>query len=164
MKYLLLIVGVAALSAVTISSTRSRLAPFAAAAYPQQQPALNGRWRVKFNLSGIGEKNLTADFDADGSASLLLLDAGPDNKAAAKPIPGAWSQTTNGRVSFSAEVELPYGTCCREIGTLVFKGKFDSQHSLSGKAVFIGTTTDDENYNGFRSTTGTFTAVATAKQ
>jgi len=74
--------------------------------------SLTGRWHVKFNLSGIGEKNLMFDALARGAGSFLLLDAGPNNKPAAFPVSAAWSDTTNNRVSFSGEVELPLGTCC----------------------------------------------------
>ena len=120
---------------------------------------LVGRWRVKFTLSGIGEKNLVFDSQAKGSGSFLLLDTGPDNKPVATSLPAAWSQTTNDRVSFSGEVELPIGTCCREVGTLIFKGKFSSSNSISGKAIFVTSTVDEENCLGFRSMLGTFTAT-----
>lgn len=128
-------------------------------AAPAQSASLAGRWRVKFNLSGIGEKNLIFDAQARGAGSFLLLDAGPDNKPAATPVSAAWSDTTNNRVSFSGEVELPLGTCCREIGTLVFKGKQTSSDTITGKAIFIGITEDEENFNGYRSTVGSFTAT-----
>jgi hypothetical protein len=120
---------------------------------------LAGRWRVKFNIPGVGEKNLIFDAQARGAGSFLLLDSGPDNKPADVPLSAAWSETTNSRVNFSGEVELPIGTCCREVGTLIFKGKQTSGDSITGKAIFIGTTEDAENFNGFRSMPGSFTAT-----
>ena len=120
---------------------------------------LHGRWRVKFNLSGIGEKNLIFDSQGEGSGSFLLLDTGVDGKPESHPLAASWSQTTNNRVSVSGEVELPLGTCCREIGTLIFKGEFNSNDVIAGKAIFITSTVDEENSNGFRSTVGTFTAA-----
>ena len=125
----------------------------------KQFAEVTGKWRVKFNLSGTGEKNLVFDAKAKGSGSFLLLDTGPDNKLVPDPLPAVWSLTTNGRVDFSGQVELPLGTCCRETGTLILKGKFASSKSISGKAIFIASTEDEENFNGFRSTVGTFTAV-----
>ena len=122
-------------------------------------PNLSGRWGVKFKLSGIGERNLIFESQARGSGSFMLLDTGPDNKPETAPRPAVWSQTTNNRVSLSGEVELPIATCCRETGTLIFKGKFISNDSIAGKAIFVGSTTDEENFNGFRSTIGTFTAT-----
>ena len=129
---------------------------------PSQPASLPGRWRVKFTLGGIGEKSLIFDLQAKGFGSFQLLDARPDNKSIA-PLPAVWSETTNDRISFSGEVEFPLGTCCREMGTLMFKGKFDSTNSMSGKAIFVGCTIDEENFNGFRSTVGSFTATRAVK-
>ena len=134
-----------------------------AIASPSQAGNLVGRWQVKVNLAGIGEKNLVFDAQAKGSGSLVLLDAGPEDKRMPTRLPAAWSQTTNDRVSFTTEVELPLGTCCREMGTLIFKGKFDSTNSISGKAIFVGSTIDEENFNGFSSTVGIFTATRLGK-
>ena len=121
-----------------------------------------GRWQVKFYLSGVGEKKLILESKANGAGSFLLLDAGVDNAPSSNPLTASWSQATNDRVNFSGEAELPLGTCCREVGTLVFKGKFKTNNSISGKAIFIGSTEDEENYNGFRSMTGTFVATRDA--
>jgi hypothetical protein len=130
---------------------------------PAQVSNVVGRWRVKFSLSGTGDKNLLFDSQPNGVGSFLLLDTGPDNKPAEAPLPALWSQTGNDRVNFSSEVELPFGTCCREIGTLILKGKFDSGNSIKGRAIFIASTEDEENFNGFRSMLGTFTAARVLK-
>jgi hypothetical protein len=117
-----------------------------------------GRWRVKFTMAGL-EKNLIVVSQPRGVASFLLLDTGPDDKPVADPQPAAWSQLTNDRVSFSGEAELPIGTCCREIGTLSFKGKFTSSNAISGKLLFVTSIDDEESPNKLRSVTGTFTAT-----
>jgi len=119
---------------------------------------LNGRWHVKFTLSGI-EKNLTFDSKANGVGSFLLLDTGPDNKAVPDTVPAIWTQLTNDRVSFSGQAELPIGTCCREIGTLVFKGRFESANSLSGRFLFVTSVDEEESPYKYRSLVGTFTAT-----
>jgi len=149
-----------------ISLVRAQYPSFEAAARPVEAPQrvprdtkLSGRWRVKFDMSGMGEKNLLFDAQGRGVGSFLLLDTAPDGQSADEPQPGAWSQTTNNRVNFSGEVELPIGTCCREVGTLVFKGNFNSPKSISGKAIFVASTTDAENCIGFRGMLGTFTAT-----
>lgn len=118
-----------------------------------------GRWRVKFVLSGGVQKNLVFQAEAKGSGSFLLLDTGVDDKPVTTPQPAAWSQLTNDRVSFSGEVELPLGTCCREIGTLMFKGKFTSSNSISGKLVFVTSVDEEESPYKLRSLVGTFTAT-----
>ena len=124
----------------------------------QSEPSLAGRWRVKFSLSAGTEKNLILEVKPKGSGTFLLLDTGPDNKPVLDPQPAVWSQIENGRVSVSGNVELPLGTCCREVGTLIFKGTYASKDSIKGKTIFITSTTDEENLIGFRSDVGTFTA------
>jgi hypothetical protein len=130
-----------------------------AAVLATQGTNLSGRWQVKFNLSGVGEKNLLFQAHIKGSGSFLLLDTGPNGESVTDVLSAAWSQPTNDRVNFSGEVELPIGTCCREIGTLILKGKFTSSNSISGKAIFVASTVDEENYTGFRSMLGSFTAT-----
>jgi hypothetical protein len=127
-------------------------------ATPKESVNPIGRWRVKFTMAGL-EKNLILVSRTGGVASFFLLDTGPDDKAVPGPQPAAWSQLTNGRVSFSGEAELPLGTCCRELGTLIFKGKFSSANSLAGKVIFITSVDEEENPNKFRSLVGTFTAT-----
>ncbi len=119
---------------------------------------LTGRWRVKFALKGDVEKNMVFDSKAKGVGSFLLLDTGPDDKPVPEPLSAAWSQLTNGRVSFSGEVELPLGTCCREIGTLIFKGKFVSTNSIAGRLIFVTSVDEEESPYKFHSTVGDFTA------
>ena len=120
---------------------------------------LTGRWRVKFTFAGRTEMNLILDAQAKGAGTFLLLDTAPDSKPETSPRPAAWLQTTNERTGFSGEVELPIGTCCRETGTLIFKGKFASNNSLSGKVIFVGSTEEEENPIGFRAMVGTFSAT-----
>lgn len=130
-------------------------------AWGQATPAhsLVGRWKVKFSLRGVGENNLLFEAKAQGVGSFQLLDTGPDKKPVAELVPSVWSETTNDRISFSGNFDLQLGECCRELGTVIFKGKFLSNDSISGKAIYVGTTVDEENFNGYRSTVGDFTAV-----
>ena len=121
-----------------------------------------GRWQVKFTVEGV-EKNLVLDAQPRGVASFQLLDTAPDNKPVPEAQPATWSQLTNDRVSFSGEVELPLGTCCREIGTLILKGKFSSKGSIAGKVVFVTSVDDEESAYKFRSAVGTFTATRVPK-
>lgn len=129
------------------------------AAVPRTEAmSLIGRWRVKFAFRDGGDKNLIFNSQTKGSGSFLLLDTGPDDKPVPDPEPAAWSQLTNDRVSFSGEVELPIGTCCREWGTLIFKGKFISRNSISGKLIFVTSVDEEESPYQFRSLVGTFLA------
>ena len=120
---------------------------------------LPGRWRVTFSLAGDASKNLIFDSKAKGAGSFQLLDTGPDNKPVPEPVPAAWSELTNNRVSISGEVELPIGDCCREIGTLILKGKFKSNSSITGGLIFVTSTEEEESTYKYRSHIGTFTAT-----
>jgi hypothetical protein len=123
------------------------------------EPKLTGRWRVKFSLVQTKDKNLIFEAKAKGSGAFRLLDTAPNDKPVADPLPAVWSEIDNGRVSFASNVELPLGTCCRETGTLIFKGTYDGDNSIKGRAIFIASTTDEENFIGYRSDVGTFTAT-----
>lgn len=122
-----------------------------------QTAKLSGRWQVKYTLTANGEKNLIIEFRENGSATMTLLDTAADGKTPSAPQPVIWSQIQD-RINFSSEVELPIGTCCRDVGTLMLKGKVEKDGSISGKSIFVTSTIDDENFTGFRSMVGTFTA------
>jgi hypothetical protein len=142
---------------IAFQATPPRTAPG-----PEQTIVPVGRWQVKFTMEGV-EKNLIVVAEARGVASFLLLDTAPDNKPVADPQPAAWSKLTNDRISFSGEVELPIGACCREIGTLIFKGKFRSKNSIEGKLIFVTSVDEEESPYRFRSAIGTFTATRVLK-
>lgn len=150
-------VFICALSLVSILTIQGTASSVAAKA-PPPAAKIEGRWRVKFLLTGL-EKNLLLTSRAKGVASFLLLDTAPDDKPEAAAKPATWSQLTNDRVSFSGEVELPIGTCCREIGTLIFKGRFLSNDSISGKLIFVTSVDEDESPYKLKSVVGTFTAT-----
>lgn len=124
----------------------------------QPAPRVEGRWRVKFKLDGL-EKNLEFEAKEKGAGSFKLLDTGVDDKPVADPVPGVWSKLTNDRVSFSGETELPLGTCCREIGTMMFKGRFTSANAIAGTLIFVTSVDQEESAFKFRSEVGTFEAT-----
>lgn len=133
------------------------LSLFAVGVRAQSATNLHGRWRVTFKMSGL-EKNVIFESRDNGSGSFKLLDTAPDDKPVAQPVPGVWSQLTNDRVSFSGEAELPIGTCCREVGTMIFKGKFTSNNAIQGTLIFVTSVDQEESAFKFRSEVGTFTA------
>ena len=119
---------------------------------------LRGRWHVTFKMDGL-EKNVIFEASDNGSGSFKLLDTALDDKPVAHAVPAVWSQLTNDRVSFSGEAELPIGTCCREVGTMIFKGKFTPQNTISGTLIFVTSVDQEESAFKFRSEVGTFTAT-----
>jgi hypothetical protein len=131
---------------------------------PSAGGKLTGRWRVSFGLNGDPKKNLIFETKEKGEGAFYLLDTGPDNKPVPDLVPVTWRELTNSRVSFSGEVELPLGTCCREFGTLMFKGKFESADSIKGTLVFVTSVDEEESPYKFHSAVGTFTATRVANK
>jgi hypothetical protein len=122
-----------------------------------------GKWTVKFSLSRGDEHTLLFEFQPKGLGSFLLLNPKPDDSAGAVAQPAVWAGITNERVSFSGHLELQLGTCCREVGTLIFKGKPNSNNSMTGKLIFVTSVEEDESPYKFRSEVGTFTATRVTK-
>jgi hypothetical protein len=116
-----------------------------------------GRWQVKFTLLDSSEKNLIFTAQENGEGTFQMLDTGPDNKPVAGLQAAAWSFTDN-NLSFSGEVELPVGTCCRQAGTLIFKSKLNSANATSGRIIFVTNVEEDESPYKYHTTVGTFTA------
>jgi hypothetical protein len=140
------------------------LAAGVSAASAQTSNTLNptGRWQVKFTLMNSSEKNLVFTADEAGDGSFQLLDTGPDDKPVRDLQAASWS-LAKGSLSVSGEVELPIGTCCRETGTLIFKAKFVSKNSLSGKLIFVTNIDEEESPYRFHATIGTFSATRLPK-
>lgn len=131
-----------------------------ASARPAETVNLVGKWLVKFNLSRGGpENNLLLEAQPKGLGSFTLLDPKKEDTAAAVAQPAVWAELTNARVSFSGHLELQLGTCCREIGTLIFKGNVSSNNLISGKLIFVTSVDEEESPYKFRSEVGTFTAT-----
>ena len=128
-------------------------------ALQQQSKPLDpvGRWQVKFTLLDSSEKNLIFTAQENGEGTFQMLDTGPDNKPVAGLQAAAWSFTDN-NLSFSGEVELPVGTCCRQAGTLIFKSKLNSANATSGRIIFVTNIEEDESPYKYHTTVGTFTA------
>ena len=120
---------------------------------------LTGRWRVTFSITGDPEKHLIFEVKPKGAGSFQLLDTGPDDKPVADLAPVVWSEIENNRVSFASEIEMQLGTCCRQFGTLIFKGKFKSKTEVTGGIIFVTSIDEEESPYKYRSHIGTFTAT-----
>lgn len=131
----------------------------ASRALQTQPPAFDpvGRWRVTIVLDGVKEE-VIFEGRPRGSGSFLMSAGTSNEKPSITWLPAVWSRNA-GRISFSGDGELPLGTCCREVGTVVLKGKFESRDSIAGKVVFVTSTDDDESPFKLRSAVGTFTAI-----
>ena len=119
---------------------------------------LAGRWKVKFKFSGSEEHTLRFDAQSDGKGAFLLLDTVSSLIPPAEPTKAQWEQAAPDQATFSGAIEFPIGNVGRDAGTLVFKGKFDSADSISGKVSFFREGQDLKNPATIPAKTGDFTA------
>ena len=118
---------------------------------------LAGRWKVEFKFSSDEEHTLRFDAQSDGKGAFLLLDTVSSLLPPAEPTEAQWEQAAPDQVTFSGAIEFPIGNVGRNPGTLVFKGKFDSANSISGKVSFFRMGQDLKNPATIPAKTGEFT-------
>src|SRR5215475_7986772 len=119
---------------------------------------LAGRWKIEFKFSVDEEHTLRFDAQSDGKGAFLLLDTVSSLLPPAEPTKAQWEQTAPDQATFLGAVEFPIGNVGRNPGTLVFKGKFDSANSISGKVSFFREGQDLKNPATIPAKTGGFTA------
>lgn len=104
-------------------------------AFSQTSPVPVAAWDVTFNLSGNVSRRLTFISMSNGTGTFRLI--GPRTTQVPSTFPAVWARPVTGLMSFSAEVELPIGNCCRETGTLMFKGTQNTTSgTITGRAIF----------------------------
>ena len=119
---------------------------------------LAGRWKVEFKFSSDEEHTLRFDAQSGGKGVFLLLDTVSSLVPPAEPTKAQWEQAAPDQATFSGAIEFPIGNVGRDAGTLVFKGKFDSANSISGKVSFFRAGQDLKNSATIPAKTGDFTA------
>jgi len=119
---------------------------------------LAGRWKVEFKLSGDKEHTLQFDAQPDGKGSILLLDPVSSLNSPAEPAKAQWEQDASDQPTFSGAISFPIGNVGRDVGILVFKGKFESANSISGKVSFFREGQDVKNSATTPAKTSEFTA------
>jgi hypothetical protein len=65
-------------------------------------------------------------------------------------------------VTFSGAVEFPIGNVGRDAGTLVFKGKFETEDLITGEVAFFPLDQDRSNPKARPSKSGTFKTIRAA--
>ena len=101
-----------------------------------QSPNMIGRWNVEFTFGNEDHRSLRFDGQADGKGTFLLLDPRLKVWGPAKPSEAKWSPGEGNSVTFSGPVEFLIGNVGRDPGTLEFKGKFETDGSISGEVGF----------------------------
>jgi|SRR5262245_29263921 len=113
---------------------------------------------VRFTLSLHGQKSLRFVANPNNRGTFRLRGRtswDPPNIT----TPAVWDRITLTLMTFSGEVQFPIGNCCRETGTLIFKGEVDSNGIIVGKTIFVTNTPDTGSPTGFVIRTGEFTAT-----
>src|SRR6266536_888389 len=121
-----------------------------------QSPNLIGRWNIEITFANGMRHSLRFDAQGEGKGTFLVLDPTLKVWGPAAPSPAKWTQGEGNSVTFSGTVEFPIGNVGRDAGTLVFKGKFGTDGSITGEVEF------SPLVGGTPSKSGTFKAIRAA--
>jgi hypothetical protein len=118
-----------------------------------QSPNMIGSWKVDITFTNGESRSLRFDAQGAGKGSFLLLDPRLKVWGPGKPSEAKWTQGEGNSVTFSGPVEFLLGNVGRDAGTLLFKGKFETDGSIKGEVEFSSLV------GGQPSKHGTFTAT-----
>lgn len=124
-----------------------------------QSSNLIGNWKVEVTF-GNGE-NRSVRFEAreSGAGSFLLIDPRMKVWGPPKPSVATWTQSHEGSVTLSGKVEFLLGNVGRDAGTLVLKGKFETDGTITGEATFFRLDQDPRDPTVTPSKSGSFKAT-----
>jgi hypothetical protein len=95
-----------------------------------------GSWKVEITFANGESRSLQLDAQADGKGSFLLLDPRSKVWGLGKPFEAKWIQGEGNSVTVTGPVEFPLGNVGRDPGTLVFKGKLETETLMTGEVDF----------------------------
>ena len=121
-----------------------------------QSPNMIGSWKVEIIFTNGESRSLRFDAQGSGKGTLLLLDPRSNFWEPAKTSTAKWTQGDGNSVTFSGAIEFPIGNVGRDPGTLVFKGKFETESLIAGEVEFSPLVGDRP------SKSGTFKAIRAA--
>jgi hypothetical protein len=121
-----------------------------------QSPNMIGRWKVEITFPNGDNRSLRFDAQDAGKGSLVLVDPRSDHWEPARPSEAKWTQGPGNSITFSGAVEFLIGNVGRDAGTLVFKGKFETESLIAGEVEFSPLVGDRP------SKSGTFKAIRAA--
>jgi hypothetical protein len=129
----------------------------------EAQPAkVTGNWTVEVTFNNGNIRLLRFEAQDLGKGSFLLLDPSLKVWGPAKPSVAKWSQGDDGSVTFSGPVEFPLGNVGRDAGTLILKGQFQADGTITGKATFSPVRQAGEDAETKPSKEGNFKATSSA--
>ena len=127
--------------------------------FSQNSPVPVAGWDVTFTLENGLSRRLTFISMSNGTGTFRII--GPRSTTQVNTIvPAVWSRPVPGLMSFSGEVQLPIGNCCRETGTLMFKGtQSTAGGTITGRAIFASDLSPTTTPTGNGVQFGTFVAA-----
>ena len=118
-----------------------------------------GSWGVEITFGNGENRSLRFEARESGQGSFLLLDPRLKFWGPTRPSEAKWTQGDEGSVMFSGTVEFPLGNVGRDAGTLVLKGKFGKEGSITGEAIFFPLDQDPKDPKARASKSGMFKAI-----
>jgi hypothetical protein len=103
---------------------------------------------MEITFANDAHRSLRFDAQGAGKGTFLLLDPRLNVWEPAKPSEAKWSPTEGNSVTFSGPVEFMLGNVGRDAGTLVFKGKFETDGSIRGEVEFSTLVGDQPSKHG----------------
>ena len=132
---------------------------FGAGSFQAQSPNVIGSWKVEITFGNGESRSFRFEAGESGKGSFLLLDPRLKSWGPARPSEAKWTQSHEGSVMFSGPVEFPLGNVGRDAGTLVLKGKFGTEGSITGEAKFFRLDQDPKDPKASPSKSGSFKAT-----
>ena len=118
-----------------------------------------GDWRIEITFGNGDGRSLRFEARESGKSSFLLLDPRSKVWGPAKPSEAMWTQGEDGSVTLSGTVEFPLGNVGRDPGTLMLKGKFGPEGTITGAAIFFRLDQDPKDPKARPSKSGSFKAI-----
>ena len=101
-----------------------------------QSPNLIGRWNVEITFGDGNKRSLHFDAQGEGKGSFEVVDPRAKAWGAGTHFEAKWTPGECNSVTFSGPVEFMLGNVGRDVGTLVFKGKFEAASLITGEVEF----------------------------
>jgi hypothetical protein len=101
-----------------------------------QSPNLIGRWNVEITFGDGNKRSLHFDAQSEGKGSFEVVDPRAKVWGAGTHFEAKWTPGEGNSVTFSGPVEFMLGNVGRDVGTLVFKGKFEAASLITGEVEF----------------------------
>jgi hypothetical protein len=115
-----------------------------------QSPNMIGGWNVEITFANERHHSLHFDAQGGGKGTLELLDPKSKVWGGATRSEAKWSLGEANSVTFSGPVEFMLGNVGRDPGTLAFKGKFETDGSITGEVEFSPVTERPPRHGTFK--------------